>query len=48
MTSSPVKLFTFALDLTGRFEQAFISLSRSTQGKAVITVRCRAKRDEND
>jgi hypothetical protein len=48
MITSPVKLFTFARDLTGHFVQAFISLSRSTQGKAVITVPCYVKGDEND
>ncbi len=48
MTTSPVKFFTSARDLTGSFVQAFVSLSRSKQGKAVITVRCRAKCNEND
>jgi hypothetical protein len=48
MTTSPVKLFTFVRDLTGRFVRAFISLSRSMQGKAVITVHCRMKGNKND
>jgi hypothetical protein len=48
MITSPVKLFTSARDLTGRFVQAFVFLSRSTQGKAVITVRCRVKGNDND
>jgi hypothetical protein len=48
MTTSPVKLFMFARDLTGRFVQAFVSLSCSTQGKAVITVRCHVKGNENN
>jgi hypothetical protein len=48
MTTSPVKLFTFARDLAGCFVRAFISLSRSTRGKAVITVHCCVKGDEND
>ncbi len=48
MTASPVKLFTFACDLTGRFVQAFVFLSRSMQGKAVITVGCHVKGDENN
>ena len=43
MTTSPVKLFTSAHDLAGCFVQAFVSLSRSSQGKAVITVHCRVK-----
>ncbi len=38
MTISPVNLFTSAHDLAGCFVQAFILLSRSMQGKAVITV----------
>jgi hypothetical protein len=41
MTTSPVKLFTSARDLAGRFVQAFVS-------KAVITVRCCVKGNEND
>ncbi len=48
MTTSPVKLFTSAHDLAGCFVQAFVSLSRSSQGKAVITVHCRVKGNEND
>jgi hypothetical protein len=38
----------FARDLTGRFVQAFVSLSHFMQGKAVITVRCCVKGNEND
>jgi hypothetical protein len=48
MTASPVKLFTPAHDLVGRFVRAFVFLSHSMQGKAVITVRCHVKGDEND
>jgi hypothetical protein len=48
MAASPVKLFTSLHDLAGCFVQAFVFLSRSTQGKAVITVHCRIKGDEND
>jgi hypothetical protein len=48
MTAFPVKLFMFARDLTGRFVQDFVFLSRSTQGKAVITVHCHIKGNENN
>ncbi len=48
MTASPVKHFTFARDLAGCFVQAFVSLSRSMQGKAVIAVHYRVKGNEND
>jgi hypothetical protein len=48
MTTSPAKLFMSARDLAGCFVQAFVSLSRSTQGKAVITVHCHVKGDENN
>ncbi len=48
MTTSPVKLFTFARNLTGCFVQAFVSFSRSTQDKAVVTVRCHVKGNENN
>jgi hypothetical protein len=48
MTTSPVKLFMFARDLTGCFVQALVSCSRSMQGKAVITVRCHIKGNENN
>jgi hypothetical protein len=48
MTTSPVKLFMSARDLAGCFVQAFVSLSHSMQGKAVITVRCHVKGNENN
>jgi hypothetical protein len=48
MTTSPVKLFMSAHDLAGRFVQAFVSLSFSMGGIAVITVCRRVKGDEND
>jgi hypothetical protein len=48
MTTFPVKLFTSARDLAGCFVRAFVFLSHSTQGKAVITARCCVKGNEND
>jgi hypothetical protein len=43
MTNSLVNLFTSVHDLAGCFVQAFVLLSRSTRGKAVITVRYHVK-----
>ncbi len=43
MTTSPVNLFMSARDLTSRFVQDFVTLSRSTQVKAKITVHCHVK-----
>ena len=48
MTTSPVDLLASVQGITGHFLQAFVFLSRSTQVKAVITVHCHVKGDENN